>query len=233
VTIHIDVIDQSGSSGRYDWPKIVHACEMQVRLHVAQAWGMGNSAMIEMRSAPVSGHWPVYLLKNADEVPDALGWHETDASYRPVGYVGVETDEKYGLSPSVTLSHEVCEIIGDPWADASIQVSSSEFWARELCDPVEADRDGYEYDGVLLSDFVFPSWFSLQGQAPYTYARRVTRPRVLRPGGYQAKWSQSTGWLTQATPPAPGAQVSRSKTMARNFTRSLDSYMSTLLPVED
>lgn len=229
MTIHIDVIDQSGTSGRYDWPKIVHACQMQVRLHVAQAWGMGNSAMIEMRDAPVPGHWPVYLLGNSD-VQGALGYHETDADYRPVGKIFVLTDEHYGLAPSVTLSHEICEIIGDPWADAGIQMTTSEWWARELCDPVEADGDGYLYDGVLLSDFVFPAWFS--GRAgPYTYAKRVSKPRTLRPGGYQAKWSQSTGWIQQTADAAPGV-TSRALTMPRNLGRQLDLLATTLLPVE-
>jgi hypothetical protein len=230
VTIHIDVIDQSTTGGRYDWDHICHSIQTQVRLHVAQAWGTGNSSSVIMQNTPQRGHWPVFLLDTADAVPGALGWHQTDDDYRPVGYIGVKTDEKYGMQPSVTLSHEIVEIVGDPWADASIQMTSSEFWARELGDPVEADRDGYDIDGVLVSDFIFPAWFN--GRAgPYDYAKRVSAPRTLRPGGYQARWSQATGWLTQQAPAAPG-EMSRYKTMARTPERRLNSYLATLLPVE-
>ena len=32
-------------------------------------------------------------------------------------------------------------------------------YAYEVCDACEADQFGYDIDGVLVSDFVFPSWF--------------------------------------------------------------------------
>jgi hypothetical protein len=114
MTVHIDIIDQSGTSSRYDWPKIVHACQQQVRLHVAQAWGMGNSAMIELRAAPVPGHWPVYLLGNSD-VQGALGYHETDADYRPVGKIFVLTDEVVAVDRVDSADRRVgawCDVSG-------------------------------------------------------------------------------------------------------------------------
>jgi hypothetical protein len=232
MTIHVDLIDRSTRGSAYDWERIAHALQTQVRLHVAQAWGIGNSSTVRVMDTPVPGHWPVAILDDSD-IQGALGYHETDPGnpVLPVGKVFVKTDERYGLAPSVTLSHEVLEIIGDPWAANAIQATASEWWAMELCDPVEADRDGYSLEGVLLSDFVLPAWF-FGGPGPYTYAKRVSRPRTLRPGGYQAKWSQSTGWTEDMAQPAPGA-TSRAVTMARNFDRRLNTFLSTLLPVED
>lgn len=235
MTIHIDLIDKTTLGSKYDWDKIGHAIQTQVRYDVAGPWGVGNSIFIQTRTSPAAGHWPVYLVDESD-VEGALGYHETDPNHPtvPVGYVGVKTDEKYGLSPSVTLSHEVLEMVGDPWAANGMQATSSEWWAVELCDPVEADADGYVLEGVMLSDFVLPAWF-FGGPGPYTYCKRVSRPRTLRPGGYQAKWSQSTGWTQDVARSADGV-TSRYETMGkhgRNFERRLNTYLSTLLPVED
>jgi hypothetical protein len=183
MTIHVDLIDKSTRGSAYDWQKIAHAIQTQVRYDVAPAWGIGNSSTVKVVDAPVPGHWPVYLFDDSDE-PGALGYHETDADHPtlPVGKVFVKTDEKYGLAPSVTLSHEILEIIGDPWAANAIQATASEWWAVELCDPVEADRDGYSLEGVLLSDFVLPAWF-FGGPGPYTYAKRVRPSGRSRPAG--------------------------------------------------
>lgn len=223
MTIHCDVIDQSSAGGRYDWAKIVHAIQTQVRMDVAQAWGIGNSSMIQMRDAPAPGHWPVYILDNSD-VSGALGYHETDPDdpTKPVGKVFVLDDEKYGLSPSVTLSHEIVEILGDPWALHTEQCNPSaaaEFWATELCDPVEADADGYELEGVLLSDFVLPAYFFSPATAkgPFDYCKRLAKPRTLRPGGYQAYWNGRT-WTQRTAQAAPGV-TSRALTMGRNKQR--------------
>jgi hypothetical protein len=34
------------------------------------------------------------------------------------------------------------------------------FYSLEICDPVSPDTNGYEIDGISVSDFVFPQWFS-------------------------------------------------------------------------
>lgn len=231
MTIHCDIVDKSTRGSVYDWDKIAHAIQTQVRFDVAQAWGIGNASTVQVRDTPAPGHWPVYLFDDSD-VAGALGYHETDPNHPtlPTGKVFVKTDEKYGLAPSVTMSHEIVEIIGDPWAANAIQATASEWWALELCDPVEADALGYTLEGVLLSDFVLPAWF-FGGPGPYSYARRVSRWRTLTRGGYQAKWSQSTGWIQQTADAAPGV-TSRAVTMPRNFDRRIDTYMSTLMPVE-
>ena len=80
-----------------------------------------------------------------------------------MGKVFAGTDLKYGYTWSVTASHELLEMLADPNINLTVLVQSSDtagkLYAYEVCDTCEADENGYEIDGVLLSDFVFPSWF--------------------------------------------------------------------------
>lgn len=222
MTQHYDVI-VTYDDGE-DWDKIAHAIQGQLRYHVAGPWKTANDAFVAVRDAPVAGHMPVYILDKSD-VDGALGYHDVDPTNPtlPIGKVFAGTDKQYGLSASVTASHEIMEMAGDLWCLASMQcnpANPAEFWAQELGDPVEADADGYEYQGVLLSDFVYPAYFVGTGAASdgrYDYAQRLTKPRTLRPGGYQAYWNGRT-WTQRTAQSEPGV-TSRAFTMHRNRTR--------------
>jgi hypothetical protein len=213
MTIHIDIVDQSTFGSRYDWDKIGHAVQSQIRYDVSGPWGIGNAATVKVVDKPAAGHWPVYLMDDSD-VPGALGYHEVDyTGVLPVGKVFVATDRKYGLEPSVTLSHECVEIVGDPMAQACFQATATQFWVQELCDAVEADRLGYELDGVLLSDFVLPSWFYADTAKRYSFRGNVTKPRTLAPGGYQAYFDITTRTWKQITAQAAPGVTSRAQTL--------------------
>jgi hypothetical protein len=63
---------------------------------------------------------------------------------------------------------------------------------------VEADSDGYELHGVMVSNFCLPSYF-YGGSAPWDYRGLLTGPvPTLRPGGYlsyiqNGRWGQIFG----------------------------------------
>jgi hypothetical protein len=63
----------------------------------------------------------------------------------------------------------------------------------EVCDPCQ--HSTYTIDGVLVSDFVTPGWYSDAGPigsgAFYSFTGRITQPRTLLTGGYVT-------WATQA-----------------------------------
>jgi hypothetical protein len=60
---------------------------------------------------------------------------------------------------TVAGSHEVFEMLVDPWVDASTQMSdgSGNAWMTEVADPVEDYWTRVQ--GVPISDVVFPAWF--------------------------------------------------------------------------
>src|SRR5262249_33647620 len=87
-------------------------------------------------------------------------------------------------------------------------------YAYEVCDPCEADQDGYDIDGVLVSDFVYPAWFESFRQTSSTQfdqQRRITDSFQLLPGGYASVYDMTsgTGWQQISRPlPRLGASTS-------------------------
>jgi hypothetical protein len=66
------------------------------------------------------------------------------------------------------------------------EFNSARLIAYEVCDPCEADADGYKIGQTLLSDFVFPSWletFCAPG-TQFDFQKLIKKPLELRPGGY-------------------------------------------------
>ena len=82
-------------------------------------------------------------------------------------------------------------------------------YAYEVCDPCEADQDGYDINGVLVSDFVYPSWFESFRQAGTQFDQRlrITAPFELLGGGYAMVYDMTsgTGWQ-QIWKPLPQPQ---------------------------
>jgi hypothetical protein len=129
----------------------------------------------------------IAVLDNADQA-GALGYHATQPDGRPFARIFVEPILANGgqylhgsLSLSVTISHEILETIGDPFCNWWCDGLDGKQYALELCDPVEGDS--YEIDGVAVSNFVGPRWFS-DGNGPYDWMGNVHGPCAMSPGGY-------------------------------------------------
>jgi hypothetical protein len=167
------------------------AIAIQLR-DVARVWGEYVYAVVA--DARGSG-FKIVLLDNADAA-DALGYHDLDRHGLPYARVFVDpildnggTWLRGANSVSATLSHEACELVGDPTANHWVENARGSLVAVELCDPVESCAYAITLaDGrrVSLSDFVYPEWFN-----PYVPpATQVDRMSILRkpfeiaPDGY-------------------------------------------------
>jgi hypothetical protein len=233
--LYIDVINQTTMVEEAMLKEYCAAIQKQVRDHFAPIWGVGYYTNILVRNKPLANtktarHMTVYILNDSDE-PGALGYHDTDEHNNPLGKVFAKTDVDNGLSVSVTMSHEILEMIGDFWCRGGYQVNPSTWAASEVCDPPEADQWGYMIDGVLVSDFVTPEYFITGSDGPYDYMEHIRKPLQLLRGGYISLWSQSTGWIQQVER-IPGVQ-SRSESMGRHAQRQFTMLEKALLPVQD
>lgn len=129
--------------------------------------------------------WPIFLNRHSKEA-NALGWHDyTDGKAYSRVFVG--DCIRLGLDWSVTLSHEVDELILDPNIHRVWVMSNGEQAALEACDPVEADEYGYTVNGQKMSDFVLPAYFSTSAEGPWDFRKHLEGPcPTLTPGGYQS-----------------------------------------------
>jgi hypothetical protein len=159
--------------------------------HVRAVWP--RPCTLVLGTPPSDETWQVILLDDSDQA-GALGYHDFTPGGKPIAKVFAKTDKKYGLSWTVTLTHELAEMLADPFISTAEQVTDTEFYAREVGDPVEADELGYKIDGVLVSDFAFPAWFIPGAPGPYDHAHHCSKPLEILSGGYMSIFVSGRGW---------------------------------------
>ena len=156
--------------------------QRQVTIDFRAYWEVDCQLTLLPRNEPlVEGWWQISVLDNPDQA-GALGYHELSSRGTPLGKVFAGLDLQSGGSWTVTLSHELLEMLADPWINWCAQGSDGKIYALEVCDAVEADGLGYEIDGVLVSDFITPSWFEPTQADRVDFKRRVRNPLAARCG---------------------------------------------------
>jgi len=209
--------------------KMALAIQKQVQEHFAPAWGI--SAYVKVvndtsKIQPTSYNGIIYIVDTPDQkgLDGVLGYHDYLDSGQPIGYVFAAVDKKYGLEVSVTLSHEVLEMLGDVFCNWSTLVDINRvptLIAIEVCDPVEDDSEAYLIDGVKVSNFVMPDWFEPNSKAKVLdYLKLCKAPLEIRPGGYIAAFriGKDKGWINIEGPNAKRLHI---KEEARpEFTRT-------------
>jgi len=189
--------------------KIAAALQTQVDRDFAPIWGAGAQLQFVGRkqSAPEAAWW-LTVLDSSDQA-DALGYHDVTARGQPLGKAFAKSDLEAGYEPSVTISHELLEMLADPEINLCAQVGDR-IYAYEVCDPCEADPFGYEIGDVRVSDFVTPSWFApTPGAAgPYDFRGHIHKPLTLIAGGYLQvlELGRNAGWQ-QVTASRPTARA--------------------------
>ena len=167
------------------------AVQTQVHRDFAASWHIdADLTFLPAGQRVPPGLWQVGVFDNSDQA-GALGYHDVTRDGLPLGKVFARSTIMDGGQVSVTLSHEALEMLADPDINLTASVESpsggGRLYAYETCDAVEADDIGYDIDGVVVSDFVFPEWFvaSLRGHdVQFDQQRKVSEPFELAPGGY-------------------------------------------------
>jgi len=179
---------------------VLPAMETQVHRDFAKAWGVdAELEFVEKGRGPDQDAWWIVFLKNSNQA-GALGYHMVTRSGLPLGKVLMEPIIQDGSSWTNTLSHELLEMLADPDSNlvAYRQINNGRLvlHAYEVCDPCEDDSYGYKIDGVLVSDFVYPSWFESFHKGASTrfdHGRHISKPFELLPGGYIDIFDASSG----------------------------------------
>ncbi len=165
--------------------------------YVASKWGAWGGASLVLGNPPTQDEWQITILDNSDQA-GALGYHDYTPTGKPISKVFAKTDLDFGYSWTVTLTHELSEMIADPWISATMMVSNTREYALEVGDPVESDSLGFNititgYPSILCSDFALPGWFIPGHPGPYDYKGHCTSPLQVLPGGY-AQYTDSGTW---------------------------------------
>lgn len=200
----ISVINHaSGSIADAEIQHVLRALNRQIEGDFAPYWALAAQLRLEGRSgkqpskqslADMRGDAVLYLWDKAN-VDDALGYHEINHRGIPFGFVFTELSKQMGEHWSVTLSHEALELIADPEVNLLVMgphpkdLGRDVFHWYEMCDAVQAET--YEIDGVAVSNFVLPLYFTGGEEAGgrndflgTRHGNRTLRSFGINPGGY-------------------------------------------------
>ena len=180
----------------------ISALQRQVSIDFRAYWNLECQLTYLAKDEKLTdGWWQIVVLDDPDQA-GALGYHELTSDGTPLGKVFAGLDLRAGSSWTVTLSHELLEMLADPWLNWCAQGVDGRVYALEVCDAVEADRLGYMIDHVLVSDFVTPAWFEHTHADRVDFKRRIRKPLELGKGGYIGVL-ESGGWTQLAAEGSP------------------------------
>ena len=200
--IQIAVVNASTVVSDADVKKMVDAIQVQIDRDWTPAWGVpAKLSLVPHGQKPPASMWWQTIFDHADQA-GALGYHDLTSAGLPIGKVFAKTTLDAGDLVSVTLSHEVLEMLGDPDINLIVQ-KGPRAYAYEVCDAVEDDSLGYDINGVRVSDFVYPQYFETfwhKGAAKFDHLGHLSGPVPnITHGGYMSYLDFATGQWKQIT----------------------------------
>jgi hypothetical protein len=182
---HVALVSETQSISFSELGRSSAALQKQAIRDLGPVWNIHSTvdAFARLEDVPV-GTWPIVIEDNIN-TPGAAGVHE-DKDGQPFALVMAESGW------SLTASHELIEMLVDPFGRRLTEGQSPkpgqgrvEFLV-EPCDPSEATQFAYLINGVTVSDFYTPKYFTtvFNPADRYSHTGAIKRPRQVLKGGY-------------------------------------------------
>ena len=199
---------------------VLPALQKQVSTDFKSYWNLECTLeFVSPSQALIQGWWQIVVVDNPDQA-GALGYHELTSQGTPLGKIFAKLDLDSGASWTATLSHELLEMLADPWINWCAVGSDNKIYALEVCDAVEADQLGYMIGGVLVSDFVTPAWFEPTCADRRDFKQHLSKELELGSGGYISIFDPATGWTQVGAHGESGPRIpSGSRRQRRSLVR--------------
>jgi phospholipase C len=208
--------------------------------------GVVGTQLDKSQLADMRGDAVLYLADQAD-VQNALGYHEANYRGIPYGFVFTELCKSLKESWTITLSHEVLELIGDAQGNLLVQgphptePNREVFHWFEMCDAVQSQS--YFIDGIEVSNFVLPLYFTTSEQegGRNDFLGRLTNKGKglssfgVSPGGYIGYFDPNT--QSHITYAAPGDKKAQKRIKIKTVNLAGRGYLrqhgNSTVPKED
>lgn len=176
----------------------ISAINKQIKMDFAPYWDMSAGLSYQRPSSEPPDKAKDAILYLTDITIDgALGFHDWSPDGIPFGIVDPNISKQAGEDWATTLSHEALELILDSIANVTAEgphptKGYTVFHWYEACDACQ--NDTYTIDGVQVSNFVLPPYFTRQEESRATNFLGNKLPSFgVRPGGYIGYYDPKLG----------------------------------------
>jgi hypothetical protein len=185
LTISVALVSDVKHHDPGDVARVTAALQRQAIRDFRKVWKTEATvdAFPTLEDVPV-GYWPI-LVQDDINTPGAAGVHQ-DKDGQPFALVQMSN------SWSLTASHEMLEMLGDPFGNRVVPGPSAKTgqgrveFLVEVCDPPEAAQFGYTVNDILVSDFITPHFYDpvTSPAVRYSFTGAIKAPRTILKGGY-------------------------------------------------
>src|SRR4051794_13512970 len=185
LTISVALVSEVKDHDPADVARVTAALQRQAIRDFRKVWKIEATvdAFPTLEDVPV-GYWPI-LVQEDINTPGAAGVH-LDKDGQPFALVSMSN------SWSLTASHELLEMLGDPSGNRLIPGHSPKAgqgrveFLVEVCDPPEGAEFGYTVNDILVSDFITPHFYDpvRSSAVRYSFTGAIKAPRTILKGGY-------------------------------------------------
>lgn len=117
---HIAIQNSSMILGDQDVLPVVAALQIQLDRDWQPAWNSSAKLVFYSKNQTIPENiWHISILDNSD-VEGALGYHDESNLSVPYGKIFVQDAIMHGFNWSVSLSHELLEMISNPWINLTV-----------------------------------------------------------------------------------------------------------------
>jgi hypothetical protein len=210
--------------------RVAAAIQKQITRDFGPIWNVqaNLSAFARPEDIPVD-YWIATVCYRAPE-----GSGHSDADGRPAAFI--EWTDNWSL----TASHEILEMLADPWgkrliAGPSVKPDQGRVeYLVEVCDPCQSSECAYTVNGEIVSDFYTPNYFdpvSAEG-VRYSFFGKITAPRQVLRGGYLSWRDENRRWWQSQwyTGPKPSFVDCGTILPESNFRAQIDSLKKNAKP---
>jgi hypothetical protein len=204
--VNVAVINESTVVSDAQVYACVYALQIQTKHDFYPIWGIASNVYVATRTQKIpAGHYQLIIMDDADQA-GALGYHDLTSTGDPLGKVFVKTTMQAGENWTVTTSHELLEMLVDPYINLVVFLQSTNIAGRlipyEVCDAVQGDKCTYKIasaGNIEVSNFVTPAWFEdfrAANSTVFDFKKVLTQPFQLYSGGYVSYFdiTQASGW---------------------------------------
>lgn len=196
--VNINIINENTIIDEAELASIIASVQTQISRDLQPAWQVNASLTLTPRAKRDSRAWWIVITNTPEQASD-LGYCDVTSMALPLGKIYTRPTRQFGTSLSVAISQETISLLTDPHlVELRETADRTRVYALDICGPVEHQRYGYEINGVLVSDFVFPSYFDSNGSAPFDQTGHVSRPFQVARGGHIScldRTQNPTAWV--------------------------------------